>query len=76
MTRKKGSAMVRIDNLRKCSDVNGVKRQKRNHSAPQPPYIASSSLIHWQSHKDLTTFSCKDVYFIQVRINVDVERTS
>jgi hypothetical protein len=34
MTRKKGSAKVRIDNLRKCSDVNGVKRQKRNHAQP------------------------------------------
>jgi hypothetical protein len=28
--------MVRVDNLRKCSDVNGVKRQKCKHAAPQP----------------------------------------
>jgi hypothetical protein len=28
--------MVRVDNLGKCSDMNGVKRQKCNHAAPQP----------------------------------------
>lgn len=37
MTRRKRSAMVSIDNLRKCSDGNGAKRQKGNNSTvPQP----------------------------------------
>ena len=36
MTRRKRSAMVSIENLRKCSDRNGAKRQKRDNTVPQP----------------------------------------